>query len=175
MMDGITSERWFCILAEQSLYFDDCLEDVVANYSDMVFRLAVSQVKNRADADDVFQEVFLRYIRKKQSFESEEHRKAWFIRVTLNCCKNVFNSAWMKRTTPLQDYFAFEMEEESALFYELQKLPMKYRAVIHLFYYEEMSIDEICDALGKKQSAIKMRLSRARKMLKDSLTEDYHV
>ena len=162
-------------MEKQSLRTDDCLENVVAMYSDMVYRLAVSQVKNRNDADDVFQEVFFRYIRTKQSFVSEEHRKAWLIRVTLNCCKNIFNSVWTKRTVPLQDTFSFEMEEEGGLFRELQKLPMKYRAVLHLFYFEDMSIDEICTVLGKKQSAVKMRLSRARKMLKELLTEDYHV
>ena len=152
-----------------------CLESVVAEYANMVYRLAVSQTRNRSDAEDVFQEVFLRYIRKEHSFGSEEHRKAWFIRVTINCCKNFFNSAWMKRTVPLQDDIVFEMQEENDLFRKLQQLPAKYRIVIHLFYYEDMKIEDICAALNKKPSAIKMQLSRARKMLKEIIREDHDV
>jgi len=79
----------------------------------------------------------------------------------------------MKRTVPLQDAFVFEMPDEGDLFSELNKLPPKYRAVIHLFYYEDMTIAEICTALNKKPSAIKMQLSRARKMLKEIFGDDY--
>ena len=160
-------------MGKQSFHTDDCLESVVGEYSNLVYRLAVSQTRNRTDADDVFQEVFLRYIRKDHSFESEEHRKAWFIRVTINCCKSFFSSAWMKRTVPIQDTFVFEMPDEGDLFSELNKLPPKYRAVIHLFYYEDMTIAEICTAMNKKPSAIKMQLSRARKMLKEIFGDDY--
>jgi len=97
-MKGIHNERQGSMMGKQSLRKDDCLESVIEEYSTMVYRLAVSQTGNRTDADDVFQEVFLRYIRRERSFESEEHRKAWLIRVTVNCCKNYFNSAWMKKT-----------------------------------------------------------------------------
>ena len=163
-------------MKKQSLSMDDCLEDVITEYSTMVYRLAVSQVRNKNDADDIFQEVFFRYIRRKPRFESEEHRRSWFIRVTLNCCRNMFNSAWIKRTVPIDDdTFVFETKEENDLFYELQKLPAKYRTVIHLFYYEDMSIVEICNTLAKKPSTVKMQLLRARKMLKKILSEDYHV
>lgn len=133
---------------EQSFRTDGCLENIVIKYSDMVYRLAVSQTKNRNDADDVFQEVFFRYIKNKPKFDSEEHRKAWLIRVTINCCKSAFASIWLKKTVPLDDTIILETKEETELFYEIQKLPPKYRAVIHLFYYEDMSIDEICKALG---------------------------
>ncbi len=158
-------------MEKQSLRADDCLEDLITRYSDTVYRLAVSQMKNRTDADDVFQEVFFRYVKKKPSFESEEHRKAWLIRVTLNCCKSMYASAWLKRIVPLEDTIVFETKAESDLFHELQRLPMNYRAVIHLFYYEDMSIHEICKALNKKPSAVKMLLSRARKKLKDILKD----
>jgi len=154
---------------------DNSLDDVVARYSTLVYRLAVSQMKNPTDADDVFQDVFFRYIRRKPIFSSEEHQKAWFIRVTLNCCRNVFNSVWKQRIVPLEDKFVFEDEEENDLYNELQKLPAKYRAVIHLFYYEDMSVTEICEMLGNKPSAVKMRLSRARKMLREILKEGYNV
>ena len=163
-------------MKKQSLRTDDCLEDIIAKYGDMVYRLSVSQMKNKYDADDVFQEVFFRYIKKDYKFDSEQHRKAWFIRVTINCCKSLHASAWWKRSVPLGDEVIFEAKEENDLFDEMQKLPMKYRYVIHLFYYEDMSIDDICMALKRKPSAVKMQLSRARKMLKEIINEeDFYV
>jgi len=163
-------------MEKQSLRTDDCLDDIISNYGDMVYRLSVSQMKNKYDADDVFQEVFFRYIKKDYKFDSEQHRKAWFIRVTINCCKTMYASAWWKRFVPLGDEVIFETKEENDLFAELQKLPMKYRSVIHLFYYEDMSIDDICMALKKKPSAVKMQLLRARKMLKEIINEeDFYV
>ena len=159
--------------AEQSLRTDDCLEDTIEKYSDMVYRLAFSQMKNKSDADDVFQEVFFRYVRKRPRFESEEHQKAWLIRVTVNCCKSMYSSAWRKRTIPLDTYMAYMPEEQRDFSRLLLKLPQKYLTVIHLHYYEDLSVDEIGKAIGKSPSAVKMRLSRARKMLKGIFGEDY--
>ena len=158
---------------EQSLRTDGCLEDTIEKYSDMVYRLAFSQMKSKSDADDVFQEVFFRYVRKKPRFQSEEHQKAWLIRVTVNCCKSMYTSAWRKRTVPLDAYMAYMPEEQRDFSRELLKLPQKYLTVIHLHYYEDMSVDEISKAIGKSPSAVKMRLSRARKMLKGIFGEDY--
>jgi RNA polymerase sigma-70 factor (ECF subfamily) len=141
----------------------------------MVYRLAFFQMKNKNDADDVFQDVFFRYIRKKPHFDSTEHEKAWFIRVTINCCKNMYSSAWRRRTVPLDETIPYIDEEQTDILRELQKLPKKYIAVIHLFYYEDMSIDEISKAIGKSPSAVKMRLMRARNMLKDVLKEEDYV
>ena len=161
--------------AEQSLRTDDCLEDTIEKYSNMVYRLAFSQMKNKSDADDVFQEVFFRYVRKKPHFQSEEHQKSWLIRVTLNCCNSMYTSAWKKRTVPLDGYMAYMPEEQRDFSRELLKLPQKYLTVIHLHYYEDMSVNEISKAIGKSLSAVKMRLSRARKMLEGIFGEDYYV
>ena len=160
------------VVEEQSFRTDDCLEDTIEKYSDMIYRLAFSQMKNKSDADDVFQEVFFRYVRKKPRFQSEEHQKAWLIRVTVNCCKSMHASAWRKRTAPLDEYLAYIPEEQRDFSCELLRLPQKYLTVIHLHYYEEMSVDEISKAIGKSPSAVKMRLSRARKMLKGIFGED---
>jgi len=160
------------VAEEQSLRTDDCLEDTIEKYSDMVYRLAISQMKNKSDADDVFQEVFFRYVRKKPSFQSEDHKKAWLIRVTVNCCKSMHTSAWRKRTVSLNGYMAYMPEEQRDFSRELLRLPQKYLAVIHLHYYEDMSVNEISKAIGKSPSAVKMRLSRARKMLKGIFGED---
>ena len=154
---------------------NDCLESAVRLYSNMVYRLAFSQTRNKSDADDIYQEVFFRYIRKKPQFETEEHRKAWLIRVTVNCCKKIWASAWMRKMVPLEDTITFEMGEENNINYELRKLPMKYRAVIHLFYYEDLSIEEISKALNQNPSTIRTQLTRARCKLKKVLKEDYDV
>lgn len=161
---------------EQSLlHTNDNIENVIKVYSNMVYRLAFSRTRNKSDADDIFQEVFMRYIRKKQEFETEEHRKAWLIRVTINCSKKLWESSWIKKTVPLDETIVFEMKEETNLHYELQKLPIKYRTVIHLFYYEDLSIKEISIALNKKPSTIRTQLTRARYRLKEFLKEDYDV
>jgi len=165
----------------QSLCADDCLENVVKAYSDMVYRQAFSYVRNKSDADDIFQEVFLRYIKHiknkpqcklSELFESEEHRKAWLIRVTVNCCKKMWVSAWKNKIVPLEDNIVFESEEENNLHYELMKLPVKYRTVIHLFYYENYSVEEIGKILKQNPSAVRMALTRARRKLKNILKEE---
>jgi RNA polymerase sigma-70 factor (ECF subfamily) len=158
-------------MENQSLCADDCLEDVVIKYSDMVYRQAFSYTRNKSDADDIFQEVFFRYIKNKPRFESEEHRKAWLIRVTVNCCKKIFVSAWKNKTVPLEDNIVFESDEENSLHFELMKLPMKYRTVIHLFYYENYSAEEIGRILKQNPSAVRMDLTRARRKLKEILKE----
>lgn len=157
----------------QTLRTDDCIDEVIEKYKKTVYRLAFSIMKNKADADDVFQEVFLRYIEKNRSFESEEHRKAWLIKVTVNCCKKIYNSAARKRTVSL--YEAVEdgyLHKTDDLLELLDKLEPKYRSVIHLYYYEDMTTEEIAAVLGRKPSTVRSRLARARQMLKERLEGD---
>lgn len=145
-------------------------EAIVKKYADMVYKLAFSQVHNKNDADDIFQEVFLRYFKNPQKFESEEHQKAWLIRVTINCSKKHWSSAWNRKTTALNKSFTFSMPEENILADALRKLSPKYRAVIHLFYYEGYAVEQISHILKVKQSTVRTQLTRARaqigKMLK---------
>lgn len=167
----------------QSLCTSDCIDEVIEHYSKTVFRLALAHVKTRHDAEDVFQDVFLRYISRPRLFESEEHRKAWFIRVTINRSKSLWLSAWFRKTEPLENakgiepmenaksIGTFEMEEETDLYEYLLTLPQKYRSVIHLFYYEDMSVKEIGHILKAKESTVRTWLTRARAMLKDRLEE----
>lgn len=142
---------------------------VIEKYFDMVYHLAMSQVKNKSNADDIVQDVFLKYIQSTKSFESEEHIKAWLIRVTINCSHSFFTTSWFKKTVPLEDELVFEMEEKSDVYYAVLELPEKYRTVIHLFYYEDMSIAEISTALRIKETTIKSQLSRGREMLREKL------
>ncbi len=142
---------------------------VIERYFNMVYKLALAQTKNKTMADDVTQEVFLRYLKHSAKLESEEHRKAWLIRVTLNCSKSAFSNSWFKRTTPLSDELVFEEKETGEVYYAVLELPPKYRSVIHLFYYEDLSIEEIGKILGRSASAVKSQLFRGRNMLRSIL------
>jgi len=144
-------------------------ESVVREYSSMVYRLAYAQVRSRSDADDIFQEVFLRYVRNTSVFQSEEHRKAWLIRVTINCAKKHCSSLWRRRTVPFDDRYTFSLPEENGLDEALRKLKPKYRAVIHLFYYEGYSIREISKILDVKESTVRTQLTRARGRLSEMM------
>jgi len=159
----------------QSLRTDDCLEKAIRFYADMVYRLAFARTGTRHDADEIFQEVFMRYIRKQPRFENEAHRKAWLIKVTINCSKKLWSSAWRRKTEPLDEAIPFETKEDIDLYHELRQLPPKYREVIHLFYYEDMPLAEISRVLHRKNATVRTQLTRARALLKDLLKEDYDV
>ncbi|MDR3310842.1 MAG: sigma-70 family RNA polymerase sigma factor [Oscillospiraceae bacterium] len=151
-------------------------DGVVEKYSNTVFRIAYSMTKSREDSEDVYQDVFLRYLRAAPEFESEEHRRAWLIRVTVNRAKSLFASAWTRRTTGLDENVpAPEARgEEDGVYRAVQELPQKYRAVIHLYYYEDMPIEEIARAVGGKPNTIASQLHRARALLREKLKGDYN-
>jgi RNA polymerase sigma-70 factor (ECF subfamily) len=134
----------------------------------MVYRLALANMKNKQDAEDVFQDVFFRYISKIRTFESEEHRKAWLIRVTINRCRSIW-AAWFRKAEPLDDSLVAETKEENDLTEYLALLPQKYRSVIHLFYYEELSIKQISEILDAKEPTVRTWLTRARSILGEKL------
>ena len=153
----------------KSLSSSEDIDKVIEEYSNMVYRLALAYVKSTHDANDVYQDVFLRYISKPRTFKSEEHRKAWLIRVTINRCKSLLSSWWHQKTAPLDETLSYEQEENNDLFEYLALLPQKYRPVIHLFYYEELSTKQISKILGAKESTVRSWLSRARAMLGEKL------
>lgn len=168
-------------MQKKSLCADDSLQQTIELYSPMVYRLAYSLVKNRADAEDIHQEVFVKYIKKAPCFESSEHEKAWFIRVTTNLCKNWWKSAWQRRITFLSEYEEADREvflsqsfreEHFEIMEIVRTLPQKYRAVIHLFYYEQLSVEEIAGILALKPSTVRTHLTRARQRLSELLKED---
>ena len=148
------------------------LEQVMEKYGNAVYRLAYAQMRSAADADDIYQEVFLRYFQKRPRFESEEHRRAWLLRVTLNRARTVWGSAWFRRTVPLDERVVFEEPEEKNLDEALGKLRSGEREVLHLFYYEELSAREIGELLKRKESTVRTQLTRARQHLADVLKGD---
>ena len=161
-------------MGKDSLVRNDDISSTLEQYSDMVYKLAFSRAKNATDAEDIYQEVFLRYITSKVEFESEEHKKAWLLRVTINCGNKLFTSAWARHRAELDDATvaaapAPESSDESGLLAAMKKLPEDYRTVIHLFYYEDLSIKQICGILGKKEGTVKSQLNRARALLKKEL------
>lgn len=152
-------------------------EEVIDRYADMVYRLALLQVKSQADADDIFQEVFIRLVKNIEKLQSWEHVKAWLIKVTINCSRKHFAKFEIKNFLPVEEIEETGVEEggyeraegEGPVTEAVKKLPPKYRNVVHLFYYEELSVQEIAGATGQKESTVKSQLFRAREMLKEML------
>lgn len=176
------------------------LQSKIDCYSDMLFKIAYLRLQNVQDAEDVVQEVFYRYIRREEDFESGEHEKAWLIKVTLNACRKVWRSAWNRHrdgsdpgdgapeTGALEAGVRKNMAEESAggleekllaveksrqILSAVRELPSKYRDVIHLFYYEELSVREIGEVTGRRESTVTSQLTRGRELLKRKLKEEY--
>lgn len=141
------------------------LEETIEKYSNMVYRLAMARTGNVETSEDVYQEVFLRLSKKMPKFENEEHKKAWLIRVTINCSKNAINSSFIKHRAELDENLSFETPERHDIYYAVLKLPIKYKTIIHLYYYEDYSIKEISKILKMNENTIKSRLSRARTQL----------
>lgn len=148
-------------------------EEIVIKYSDMVYKIAFQQLRNRTNAEDVFSEVFLKYFKKKRTFNDEEHRKAWLIRVTINTAKDYFLSSEYKNTFLSEEVLSmqshFDNMESFELFDVVSRLKPEYLIVIHLFYYEDMPIKKIAEALQMNENTVKTNLSRAKQQIKREL------
>ena len=145
------------------------LEEVMGRYETMVFRLAYSYTRSRSDAQDMCQEVFLRYYLRRPLFASEEHRRAWLLRVTANRCKTHLTSWWRRNTVPLDNRIPMPEPEYRVLDEALRQLREKDRLIIHLFYYEGCTTREIARYIHSTEGAVRTRLTRARKQLGDLL------
>ena len=152
-------------------------EAAVRTYADMVYRLACLNTNNKETAEDVFQTVFLNLVSHQESIISEEHLKAWLIRVTINQCKSVATMAWNRKRASYEDAMLMEEPEEqedfSDVYEAVRELPDKYRDVIHLFYYEQLTVKDIAGILDTKEATVKTWLSRGRKLLGEKLKEEY--
>lgn len=173
-----------------SLSAAESFEEVMEQYMPMVYRIAFARLGDRSDAEDVTQEVFLRYFRTNLNYNDEEHRKAWLIRCAVNCAKNTASSAWNRHRAsgemlensddPENEPAYSDCEEQFekserriSVLNAVMKLPEKYRTVIHLFYFEDMSVAQISAAVGAGESTVKSQLSRARRLLKPLLSEEF--
>lgn len=152
-------------------------EEMVDRYANLVYRLAFARTRSRDAADEIFQEVFLRYVSRQPAFDSEAHAKAWFCRVTVNCANSYWRNPFRRRTQSLDETEAGKLsapgpEEDSAgLNACLDRLSPELRTIVHLYYYEGYSSPEIAALLGKGESAVRMALMRARRQLRNFLEE----
>lgn len=145
------------------------LKEIIEKHSDMVYRIALTRCGTVENAEDIFQDVFVKFSEKMPKFENEEHEKAWFIRVTINFSKNLKKSAWNNKVIELDENIVFETQEEKDIFKTVCELPQNYKTVIHLLYYEGYKVKEISKLMKTKEGTIKTWLSRAREMLKEKL------
>ena len=147
----------------------------IERYADMVQRLCLIHLKNQADAEDIFQTVFLKYALSSVVFQSEEHEKAWLIRVTINACRDLLKSFFHSRTVPLDELAeqAADMPEDHREVLEaVLAIPQKYREVIYLHFYEGYTAPEIGRILGKNANTVYTLLARAKEELRGKLGGD---
>ena len=147
----------------------------IERYGDMVRRLCLVHLKNPADTEDIFQNVFLKYVLSPVVFESPEHEKAWLIRVTINACKDLVKSFFRSRTVPLEELLdqpAPLSEEHREVLEAVLALPPKYRDAVYLHYYEGYTAAEIGKLLGKNTNTVYTLLTRARERLRKTLGGD---
>ena len=142
-------------------------------YADMVYRLAFLRTKSAADADDTVQEVFLRALRAKPAWNDLSHQKAWFLKVTINCTKSLLTSAWRRHTVPEDENLLAEMQTQTDVYPYVLGLPVKYRTVVHLYYYEGYRVAEIARMTGDSENTVKSHLFRARDMLREQLKGEF--
>ena len=141
-------------------------------YHGAVYRAVFSYLHNASEAEDIVQETFVKLFNTNKSFESDEHCKAWLIRVAINLSKNLLRSFRYTHTEELDEAIPMESAEDCTLADALSALPPKYRAVIHLYYYEGYSAKEIAEILGVSVTTVTTRLSRAREKLKVLMTSE---
>lgn len=165
--------------------YSGSIENVISNYDDMIYRIAFSITKNKSDADDIFQEVFLKYIQHANTykFKNEEHLKRWLIKVCVNCSKDMVSSNWSKHISIDDDENNIDIADNISILNDsevnidirnaLNSIPAKYRTVIYLYYFENLSTKDIANVINSNSTLVRVYLSRARKMLKDKLGGEY--
>ena len=160
-MKGV--DKRMCQLEPQ----EDDIEKVVLKYSNMIFKICLVLLCNEHDAKDAAQDTFYKYIMKAVKFENEEHEKAWLITVATNICKNMLRFKFMHPQVDINNiYDYYEFEEDGEILEDLMSIPFKFKIVMILHYVEGYKVDEIAKIIGKTSSAVKMRLQKGRKLLK---------
>ena len=147
----------------------------IDRHADMVRRLCLIHLKNQADSEDVFQTVFMKYVLSSAVFANEEHEKAWFIRVTINACRDLLRSFFRSRTVPLDELIDLPADapsESREVLEAVLELPGKYRDVVYLHYFEGYTAPEIAGLMKKNVNTVYSLLARAKKLLKERLGGD---
>ncbi len=149
-------------------------EYYVNTFSRVVFRTAICYVRNKADADDIMQDVFLKLYTSSTYFENDSHAKAWLIKVTANMCRNLLKSPWKRLIQPIETAgnMTSEDKKNSGLIDIIMKMKSKNRIVLYMHYFEGYSTREIAEILDIKENAVTSQLYRGRKQLKDLLLKE---
>lgn len=148
------------------------LDNIYTKYADRLYAAAFNICRQQQDAEDAVQDAFTRLYHSNKDFESEEHIKAWLLRVTINAAKSTKRLFWNRMRSSYEEYMdslTFEEESDRSLMDEVLNLPEKYRIVIHLFYFEEYKVREIADILNVSENTVKTRLLNGRRILKEKL------
>lgn len=171
-----------------SLVTAESFDEAMRLYTPTIYRIALTRLRNPTDAEDVTQDVFVRYFKADLTYESEEHRKAWLIRCAVNCANTAASTAERRHrddsaelekliegiadpNTP--EGFVERNERHSELLKAVMSLKPKYRTVIYLFYYEELSAAQIAEITKTREATVRSQLARARESLKKILKNDY--
>jgi len=150
------------------------IQELVERYQNSLYAVAFNVCKNQQDAEDAVQDTFLQYYNSKKEFESEQHIRAWLIRVAINKAKNMNLSFWRKNKTSLEDYMeTLQMPEPEhrEMLNAVMALPTKYRMILYLYYYEGYATAEIAEFLQIPNGTVRTRLARGREQLKKMLKE----
>jgi len=152
------------------LVTDDLVSIAIEKYADMVRRICFLYLRDKADVEDVFQEVFLQYFLHINTFQDEQHQKAWLCRVTFNKCKDLNKSIWRKRVVSIEDLeIPFENPEQGELVTAVLQLPTAYKEIIYLHYYEGWTIPEIAEIMQQNVNTVYTQLRRAKTKLKQKV------
>ncbi len=154
-----TSEQW-----------NEYVNSAIEKHADMVRRVCFMYLHNQTDVEDIFQDVFIRLLKRGEPFENEEHEKAWLIRVAINASKDCLKTFW-KKQIELKDIIEvpFQRPKEAQVIQHVLSLSKKYRDVIYLHYYEGYTVLQMADILGKKENTIYSLLKRAKHLLKEEM------
>lgn len=157
-----------------SLRTDEEIEEIYNRYFDTIYRVCFSFMKNEADTEDIVQETFLKLITSDKPFQSKSHEKAWLIVTACNTCKDALKH-WRRKVEDIDDYPSLEaakLSRDEHILSAVLALPIKYKEVVFLYYYEGYQTSEIARMLHCSGSAVRNRLMRARKILKKYLGGD---
>lgn len=151
------------------------VDRAIERHADTVRRLCTVHLKSREDTEDIFQTVFLKYLLSNTVFESAEHEKAWFIRVTLNACKDLLKSFFLSRTVSIEELAELpdEMQpQDRHVVHALLSLPPRYKDVAYLHFYEGYTAPEIGRLLHKNTNTVYTLITRSRQLLRERLGGD---
>jgi RNA polymerase sigma factor (sigma-70 family) len=151
---------------------DKDIKEIYDRNFDSVYRISYMYMRNKYDAEDITQSVFTKMITKNKMFENIDHEKAWLTLVTINTCKNHFKT-WWNRNVSYEEIELGKNDSKDEVLEVVLNLPIKYKDIIYLYYYEGYSTKEIASLIGKNENTIRSNLKRARHLLKEALKEDF--